>query len=561
MRCFLSTGILWLGFALLSVSQVRAADQVRAFSRFDAPDHGPTYYCLRLELDNSTPRIDGWASAAGDRGDVWLFVHPKTEGTAEQRIHWLFMRARGDAPRSLRLRIDKHWRNYAVDWSSVTVSDATLPDRWREAAHHALETLDTKNWLPTGFARYALTRLFPTDRPGDSTRSPLLNNPAGRFRNASTFDLTTGATAIEESLQLERLLATPRVRGAADIPLASVEGVTIKSHPWLEMIGDKKPSGHAIERFLPLDQYAFEAASFSELIELADWLDAWGSPLLHFAEERADDSGVKARIEQQLCLPASVIARTIGPLVIGRVAMTGGDPFLREGADVTLVFELKAPPVFAANLEKNRLEALVRRPDAQRTEAFHGIHKITGLVTSDRSISSYSAQIDAYALVANSLVGLKRSLDAFDAKIQSQKDGLDRRYVRTLLPSGEREGAFLFLSDDFIRRLVGPGIKLRESRRLECSTSLRTIAQATAWREMRGEANAATLATLVESQDLPVELLYCPDGGQYALNADGRGGACSVHGTLEFLTPNAELALEFITAEERQAYETFRTTY
>jgi hypothetical protein len=327
------------------------------------------------------------------------------------------------------------------------------------------------------------------------------------------------------------------------------------------MLAGRDPQPHPIERLLPLDQYAFEAASFASLIELADWMDAYGSPLLEWAEEKAEDARVKERLERQLCLPASALARKLGPMVIGRVAATGGDPFLREGSDFTLVFELKAPALFLANLEKNRAAAEATQRDAARTETRRREHTIRGLVTPMREVSSYSAVVSDYAVVSNSLAGLERVLDAHDGWIESQDDGLDRKFVRTLLPRGGGEDAFLFLSDAAIRRLVGPDLKLRESRRLECSASLRTLAHAAAWRHLRGGEPAADIAALLADGDLDRELLFCPDGGAYRLLLGGRAGACSVHGTLEFLTPNAELALERVTSEEKLAYERFRDTY
>jgi hypothetical protein len=49
-------------------------------------------------------------------------------------------------------------------------------------------------------------------------------------------------------------------------------------------------------------------------------------------------------------------------------------------------------------------------------------------------------------------------------------------YIRTLMPRGAKEeDGFLYLSDAFIRRLVGPSLKLTERRRVLCYNHLRMI--------------------------------------------------------------------------------------
>ena len=521
-------------------------------ARYDARA-GEHFFELGVEVAGVPPSA---ASALGvrslDRPDAYLIVDASGSEIVVRGA------VAGELPRSFIVEVAEQRQRVDVDWSGAA-SDPMLTSRWRSSLREHFRGLLEDDSI-AAFARFAIVRL---DGSGsDSNRESFLRAQDLTRRSASTFDLTTGAIAIEESLQLERLRGTGRARNqTADTPLASIEGVTIRSHPWTEMLAGRDPSSAPIERFLPLDQYAFEARSFSALLELADWMDAYGTPLVEWTEERADDSGVKARIERQLCLPASAVARKLGPLVIGRVAATGGDPFLREGADLTLVFELKAAPLFFANLEKNRALAETHHPHTRRVELAYRDHQVRGIESPLRDISSYSALVDGHGLVSNSLAGLYRALDAFDGKTPSQDEGLDRKFVRTQLPSGDGEDAFLYLSDDAIRHLTGPALKLRESRRLECSASLRTIAYATAWRHVRGATPASDLAELSVAGDLPSELLFCPDAGRYSLVDDRRSGACSLHGSLEFLTPNVEIDLKYVTQEEKQAYERFRATY
>ena len=559
-----------LGFTALSllVVPVRAAElkatHIVPSTEDEAGYIGLLFTTTRGEFGKPVHGREPWpparAFSAPGRDDVYLVLTESAGSRVDLDERHVLARYRGDPPGEIAIDCDGKRTTFALDWSRAEKED--LRGRWIEAARSHFVSMGTHVKMAS-MSRHALSRLDALEGRGtdDPRRPSFLRAQALRRRSASAFDLTTGAVAIEESLQLQRLRGTGRKRNLeAKIPLSTLRGVTIRSHPWKEMLDGRDPSPHAIERFLPLDSYAFEARTFGDLIELADWVDGWGSPLVHVMEQNADDSRVKERLERQICLPASVIARKLGPLVIGRVAATGSDPFLREGSDLTLVFELKVPDLFFANLEKNRLQALATRPGTRRVEKKHGKHTIQGVVSDHRTISSWSVRVESFGLVSNSLVGLERALDAFDGKIPSQDEGLDRKFIRTLLPRGAKENVFVYLSDPCIRRLVSPGLKLRESRRIECSTSLRTIAHATAWRAVRGAKPASSFQDLVKSGDLAREQLFCPDGGHYEL-VDKRSGACSVHGTLEFLTPNVELPLDFVTTEEKRAYEGFRRTY
>ncbi len=539
-----------LASTILTTATLAATLELAPVARHRSADGGAEILQLRCRADGTrtVPTVRGL-----DRGDVYFVVGARSG----DGWHPVLCRTTGQPPAKILVRADGDANAFDVDWSQAA-PDPSLEAEWRKAATaHFRHLLNDGRHAP--FARFASARLQPAT---GRQRQDFLRNQRMRRGNVSTFDLTTGAVAIEESLQLQRMRGTGRDRTqTSTVSVASIAGVTVKSHPWEEMLAGRRPKPHAIEKLVPLDQYCFEVASFAKLVELADWMDEYGSPLVAWQGQSSEDAGVKERVERQICLPSSELARTFGPLLIRRIAVTGGDPFLREGADLTILFQVNSRRMFLANLENNRRKAQALRPDARLVNEKHREHAITGLVTPLREISSYHAVIGKFVIVSNSLAGLQRVLDAADGQIPSQDEGLDRLFLRTQLPRGRGEDAFLYLSDDAIRRLVGPQLKLSESRRLECSASLRSIAYATAWRHAQGKKGTTTLAHLREDGDLPKELLYCPHGGEYHLLDDGRSGACSVHGTLEFLTPNVELELELVTKQEKVAYDEFRNSY
>src|SRR5205823_7993377 len=97
---------------------------------------------------------------------------------------------------------------------------------------------------------------------------------------------------------------------------------------------------------------------------------------------------------------------------------------------------------------------------------YHG-DVIESFVTPRREVSLYRVTAGEFVVYANSPVGVRRVLDARAGRLKALADSLDFRYMRTAFRRGDdAEDGFTFLSDAFIRRLVGPASKVAEKRRL-----------------------------------------------------------------------------------------------
>src|SRR5581483_2816744 len=148
---------------------------------------------------------------------------------------------------------------------------------------------------------------------------------AGRDESLRLYEMTTGATALAESLAMRRLLGQDRSstsRRKHDI--ASVRGIDIAEHPWKKMEG-KKPADEPMAKLVPFDHYYVTFQSFRKFVEFGDLMEEWGSPLVQGYELQARDFGVKKRYEKQLCLRSTVLGRTLGPALIKGIAITGSD--------------------------------------------------------------------------------------------------------------------------------------------------------------------------------------------------------------------------------------------
>ncbi|HWW74818.1 MAG TPA: hypothetical protein VNZ44_05435, partial [Pyrinomonadaceae bacterium] len=363
----------------------------------------------------------------------------------------------------------------------------------------------------------------------------------------------------------------PRTEGPVQV--SALTGPTIKSHPWEKMLAGRKPALSALARAVPEDFYFAEFRALTKLLDAFEAGDLWGSHLYHQAFRDTATLDVGERIKRQLAVETDPRTRPFYDLVVEEVAVAGSDPFVREGSDVTLLFRVKQPLFFRERMDGFIDAAAKARPDARReTGQYLGVEYVQ-LQTPERDVSVVSAYPEEGLHVrSNSLAAFRRIIEAIKGKdsqgraVRRLGDTAEFAYIRTLMPRGDaREDGFVYLSDPFVRRLMGPVVKLTERRRLLCYNHLRMIGHAALlFRTERGRApeNLEELRAAGAAPGLFGEgALSCPDGGRYALSADATAGTCSHHGHALRLTPNIEAPVTEVSGEEADEYRDFVAEY
>ena len=176
--------------------------------------------------------------------------------------------------------------------------------------------------------------------------------PGGVASTEELYEMTTGAAAITESLALTRMI-TPNFRddGKRTVEVAKIAGIDIAEHPWKKMMGENKPAADPLAKLIPHDNYYIRFKSIRKFLELGALMELWGSNLSRAFQLTSRDHGIHARYEKQLCLKSSWLGKTFGPAVIKSVAVTGNDPYLREGSDVTIIFDVINKDLFLTAVE------------------------------------------------------------------------------------------------------------------------------------------------------------------------------------------------------------------
>ena len=513
----------------LAVARVDGGEALFAFDRIAGGD-APFEWRLLVRTSATDP---------APRGELWLPAHER------DRVSGRLARVPFTLPADAQLATD-------ADFAAAEKRRAELLVR-------------------LGVAGQPLFAALAEGAPPDAPHLPLtgsewlFDEPLGRrsFGGEAefdrTFELFSGGRALQENLQIDR--ARSLGAGDATIPVESIEGITIAPIDWKARTGTAEVAIEPLAHWVPADQIYASFGSFATLVRLLDELDARGDSLIQLLEPHSEDARTRERLERQLCIGSDALARVLGPTVVRSVAATASDPYLREGSDVTLLFDCIATEPLLLRLALGWNAARSANGACREVASERAGVAIRGLVAPDRSTSSYLAVRGDVVLIGNSLPAIERLLDAQAGTgdgvraIETHGASDEFRFFRARYPFGGAAAsgdapALLLLSDPFLRRFCGPAWRIGESRRLRCA------AVAARLDGLRAAGATADAATLAKERDL-----CCPGDPAATWRFVAGGARCSVHGGAGFLTPIAEQPVQRVSAVERENYLQFQRRY
>jgi WD40 repeat protein len=440
--------------------------------------------------------------------------------------------------------------------------DDDLEGRWAaaQARHLAVAEVQAPEFGFFGFAREATGRKYEV--PARTLLSG--GQPAGGEELFRLYELTTGATALAESLAVRRLLdARGQDRGPRTVAIDKVKGIDVAEHPWEKMLAGKKAEPETLAGLVPHDNYYVTFRGLAPLLACGEAWDGWGGNLLSAYQLSSRDYRLRQRYEKQLCLNTAALGKAVKPEVVRAVALTGSDVYLGEGSDVSVLFHVTDARAFLNAVEPFLGEARKEFGDRLHQEKtdYQGV-AIESFVSPLREVSLHRAVVGDVVIHSNSPVALRRILDTRAGRRKSLAGALDFRYMRTVFaPNDPSEDGFLFLSDAFIRQLVGPASKIKQKRRLEALGSLTLVSHAARFVAWETGKLPADQQALLAGAGLTAEQVQDPEGK--AVTWDGRRqlAASGVYNTRDFTTPLIELPIDAVTPQEEKDYARFRDEY
>jgi hypothetical protein len=536
----------------------------RKFARLPqlVPTDGKTraiYYRYKA----AQPSLSFFGQTQTDGKAKFVLLYPLAEESGKDRLS-LAELVRSPGMAEVPLQIDfatakKVPLPVAANPSDLHISLDDLRSLWalHQAAHFAVLETQVLDFNFYSFAREATSRKYGV--LGSPWVKRQLVDPEHRL-----YEISTGADAIAETLQLHRLLhPEARDRGDRNIDIDRVRGIEVPPQPFEKMLAGKRPEVEPVAPLIPRDNWYIRFRSIGTFLQASDLLDEWGTNITRTVEVRSRDYQLKERYEKQLCLRSTLLGKTLGPALVKSMAVTGSDPFVREGTDITVIFQVTDRALFLTGVEGFLKEAREAH-GGQLRESMEDYRKVTieSFVTPLREVSLHRAAFDEFVIYSNSPAGIRRVIDAHQGLITSIARSPDFQYMRTVFPLDARnEDGFIFLSDSCIRKLVSPASRIKERRRLEALTSLQMLTNAalfTAWEtgKLPADHDAALGGAGLKHADVAI-----PDGKVLTWDAKQRLAISDVFNTLHFATPLIELPIDKVTAQEEKEYGWFRDSY
>jgi len=453
-------------------------------------------------------------------------------------------------------------RTVTLDTSS-TPTDLSVSQQFAHAQSTYFQMMSQLIPDDAGFFAYARIQALRQAGLDKHFREPdNFNNINAGSGGEVLYETATGSRAIQETLQADRLINADRTTRTRSVDISNVEPVQTKSHPWTEMLKGKTPKFSEIARRVPQDQYMLHFTSIAKLEAFAAKAQEWGASLTQRPQVAGNDATLRTRFQKQICLPSMALSQLLGPAIVKEVAITGSDFYFRDGTDVTIIFETVSPELFKAAVDPLWKEALAKNREVDTATSNIAGLTIEKIVAFDRSVSAYRVFDGNTVIYSNSPVALAKVLKTRSAPETSLASALDYQYMRTIWPQdAASEDGFLYLSDPFIRHLVGPETKIKEKRRVVAAGALRMIMNAAMLDGyLNGHGPTPRMDQLIDS-----ELI---EGGDF-LTIDGKVtwnhqtaiARNEVYGSTGFMTPLCELSIDKVTTGEHEGYNTFRNNY
>ncbi|MBL8825298.1 MAG: DUF1559 domain-containing protein [Planctomycetia bacterium] len=420
-------------------------------------------------------------------------------------------------------------------------------------------------------------------------------NRMGRREGVDLFNTFSGALAVQESLQLDTMLDQPenqrafarpaptkeaipdtlekeqppeKLKKIEKVKVASLQGPTIKSHPWETMLAGRKPEIGELALCVPEDFYFIEFPSAAKLMETLKTTNLWSGHLLAQMLGASQSQDVEKRIKTQLGIQG-IPPALIDAMGLKGIAVAGSDLYLADGSDITLL--VKGEQLL--QLRNWTDGALANKPGIEVKEGQYLGVPYQFKATQDRQVHVYTADpLPDLHVRSNSLPAFKKVLAAIQGKddqgntVTRLGDTQEFKYIRTILPKqAKEEDGLVYLSDPFIRRLLGPRVKLTQQHRLRAFNHLKMIEKAALMFKTEQGRSPQSLEELHEKGCAPGIFgqgkWACPAGGNYLLSEDKMSAISSVFGRPTQLTPLLEIPLEEVSQADAQAYQSFLQEY
>ena len=381
---------------------------------------------------------------------------------------------------------------------------------WRDYADGGLVPTESKDFPPIveTYLRSLLARRLQLAPPllgslRESASNGMLSEP---------FQLLLGAhsvkeAAIDDVLSGRNVAATlpspPLLEGLPPPPEGSVIGNEVAIEP--------------IASRVPEECFYIRFGSFTNYLWLTGLIDRHGGDARRMITAQGHDARIKQRMQRQLVVEETALARMFGDKVIGDMVIMGRDLFLAEGSTLGIVFEARNL-LLGVELNKQRTAVSQESENATLKTIQIAGRDVSLLSTPGNEIRSYYVVDGKYHLVSNSHHLISRFLEAGEGK-RNLAGSPDFRRARAAMPDDGQDTLFCYFSSPFFAGLTSTHYQAELKRRTRSLVEIELfqVAQLMAKNE---NLPYRTIAELVDSGILPRGFGRRADGSQLAINGE-----------------------------------------
>jgi hypothetical protein len=460
-------------------------------------------------------------------------------GTANYAISALLAPGAATSPVRLSLlnagtgaRLDCTW-----DTGAATEGAQTVLSDWARARAISWFMLAGTHDAP--ILRYWLTRcekLYGTHMPDYSPRQ----DRAGESVDA--FGVLGGRAAVRETLQMQALTPSTTGTGSNSLAIATIPGVEVKSHPFDEMLQGVTPGTLPLADAVPADRafvYFPKPEALLPLLEGgADFVFQGGT--LAAANPAAYD--LKKRYVERLAITDKWMRELlIKSGAVKEIAVLFPDLFFIDGTDITIIARIPS-----ARLLKPALGMLGVAISESIQERSSPAGKTFWVMAGDLLVISTSRS------EAEQILALRKAGGA-----GSLGQSAEFRYMLSQTPVREQTRVYCYLSDAFIRRLVGPEVKIGQLRRLIAKGEMENVTAAALLYRLDGHTGRPDVATLVSKGYLAAQ----PETARGCTLDDQLVASCPQYGSPARLKTFLENPIIMVTPAEATSYKAYLDNY
>ena len=305
-----------------------------------------------------------------------------------------------------------------------------------------------------------------------------------------------------------------------------------------------------LAKHVPEECFYMRFGNFSNYLWFRDLNKKWQGDLGNMIRRRGIVRNANQRIQQQLSLKDNVLAKIVGPKVIGDAAVIGFDPYVQQGAAIGVIFQAKNEFLLATDLLNQRRSSLTKFDDAtEETIEIEG-ESVSLISNPAGEVRSYHVKAGGVHLVATSRKLVERFLQASNGT-RSLANLASFRKARQQFPLERKDTMFAFVSERFWQNLSSPHYVIENQRRMRSARepALLELAGYAAQNEGAaiGEGNA------VGSNILPTNFATRFDGSE--LRAEQERQYDTLRGKPGYFQPIADMPLETVSSAEASYFK------